>query len=142
MEIMNLEKILLMIDSFSQLKEVYFNYTYLSEESLDYICNNLSKNIVKLGFRNQDNLRDEHITALVNRCNKLTSLDLENCSSIGNISATNIIEFLKPSLEELVIRRTAIGHEKYLELQEMPKLRDLICYQPSNKKLIKSCFLT
>ena len=142
MEIMNLEKVLLMIDSFSQLKEVYFNYTYLSEESLDYICNNLSKNIVKLGFRNQDNLRDEHITALVNRCNKLTSLDLENCSSIGNISATNIIEFLKPSLEELVIRRTAIGHEKYLELQEMPKLRDLICYQPSNKKLIKSCFLT
>ena len=53
MEIMDLEMIQLLIDSFSQLKEVNFGNTYLSEESLDYVCNNLGENIVKLGLCNQ-----------------------------------------------------------------------------------------
>jgi hypothetical protein len=141
MEIMDLEMTQLLIDSCSQLREVNFGNTYLSEESLDYVCNNLSEKIVKLGLCNQDKLMDKHITALVNRCNKLTSLDLENCCSISNISMTNIIESLTPCLEELVIRRTAIDYAKVVELQAMPKLKIFIFYQPSNKKLLKSYFL-
>ena len=135
MEIMDLEMIQLLIDSFSQLKEVNFGNTYLSEESLDYVCNNLSENVVKLGLCNQDKLMDKHITALVNRCNKLTSLDLENCCSISKISMTNIIESLKSSLEELVIRRTLY---QGFDASDNPK----IVYQPSGKKLFKSYFLT
>ena len=135
MEIMDLEMIQLLIDSFSQLKEVDFGNTYLSEESLDYVCNNLSENVLKLGLCNQDKLMDKHITALVNRCNKLTSLDLENCCSISNISMTNIIESLKSSLEELVIRRTLY---QGFSASNNPK----IVYQPSSKKLLKNYFLT
>ena len=80
---------------------------------------------------------DKHITALVNRCNKLTSLDLENCCSISNISMTNIIESLKSSLEELVIRRTL-----YQGFRDVNSAESKIVYQPSGKKLLKSYFLT
>ena len=136
-EIMDLEMIQLLIDSFSQLKEVNFGNTYLSEESLDYVCNNLSENVLKLGLCNQDKLMDKHITALVNRCNKLTSLDLENCCSISSTSLTNIIESLKSSLEELVIRRTL-----YQGFTASNNAKSKIFYQPSGKKLLKSYFLT
>jgi len=137
MEIMDLEMIQLLISSFSQLKEVNFGNTYLSEESLDYVCNNLSENVVKLGLCNQEKLMDKHITALVNRCNKLTSLDLENCCSISKISTTNIIENLKSSLEELVLRRSV-----YTGFRAVNNAESKIVYQPSGKKLLKSCFLT
>merc|ERR1712008_312807 len=116
-----------MIDSFSQLKEVNFRDTYLSEESLDYVSNNLSETVVKIGFSGQGNLRYKHISALVNRCSKLTSLDLTLCYMIGNPSLTNIIESLKLSLEELDISGTIIGSAKILELQSMSRLKLLIC---------------
>jgi len=137
MEIIDLEMIQLLIGSFSQLKEVNFGNTYLSEESLDYVCNNLSENVVKLGLCNQDKLMDKHITALVNRCNKLTSLDLENCCGISKISTTNIIECLKSSLEELVLRRSL-----YTGFRDVNNAESKIVYQPSGKKLLKSYFLT
>ena len=137
METMSLEIIQLMIDSFSQLKEVNFRDTYLSEESLDYVSNNLSETVVKVGLSGQGNLRYKHISALVNRCSKLTSLDLENCCSISNISMTNIIESLKSSLEELVIRRTL-----YQGFRDVNSAESKIVYQPSGKKLLKSYFLT
>ena len=137
MEIMDLEMIQLLIGSFSQLKEVNFGNTYLSEESLDYLCNNLSENVVKLGLCNQEKLIDKHVTALVNRCNKLTSLDLENCCSISKISTTNIFESLKSSLEELVLRRSL-----YTGFREVNNGESKIVYQPSGKKLLKSCFFT
>ena len=137
MEILDLEMIQLLIGSFSQLKEVNFGNTYLSEESLDYVCNNLSENVVKLGLCNQEKLMDKHITALVNSCNKLTSLDLENCCSISKISTTNIIESLKSSLEELVLRRTI-----YHGFRDVNNAESKIVYQPSGKKLLKSYFLT
>ena len=137
MEIIDLEMIQLLIGSFSQLKEVNFGNTYLSEESLDYVCNNLSENVVKLGLCNQEKLMDKHVTTLVNRCNKLTSLDLENCCSISKISTTNIIECLKSSLEELVLRRSL-----YTGFRDVNNAESKIVYQPSGKKLLKSYFLT
>ena len=127
METLRLEIIQLMIDSFSKLKEVNFRDTYLSEESLDYVSNNLSETVVKIGFSGQGNLRYKHISALVNRCSKLTSLDLSQCYMIGNPSLTNIIESLKLSLEELDISGTIIGSAKILELQSMSRLKLLLC---------------
>merc|ERR1712051_581769 len=95
METLRLEIMQLMIDSFSQLKEVNFRDTYLSEESLDYVCNNLSETVVKVGLSGQGNLRYKHILALLNRCNMLTSFDLSECYMIENLSLTKIIESLK-----------------------------------------------
>ena len=80
---------------------------------------------------------DKHITALVNRCNKLTSLDLENCSRLSGISMANIIESLKSSLEELIIRRTL-----YQGFRDPNDANPKIVYQPSSKKLLKNYFLT
>ena len=127
METLRLEIIQLMIDSFSQLKEVNFRDTYLSEESLDYVSNNLSETVVKVGLSGQVNLIYKHISTLVNRCSKLTSLDLSQCDRIGNPSLTNIMESLKLSLEELDISGTNIDSAKILELQSMSRLKLLIC---------------
>ena len=127
MEILRLEIIQLMIDSFSQLKEVNFRDTYLSEESLDYVSNNLSETVVKVGLSDQINLKYKHSSALVNRCSNLTSLDLSQCDLIGNPSLTNIIQSLKLSLEELDISGTNIDSAKILELQSMSRLKLLIC---------------
>jgi len=125
MESLRLEIIQLMIDSFSQLKEINFRDTYLSEESLDYVSNNLSKTIVKVGLSGQGNLRYKHILALVKRCNMLTSLDLSQCYMIENLSLAKIIKSL--SLEELDISGTSIDSAKILELQSMSTLKLLIC---------------
>ena len=127
MEPMSLEIIQLMIDNFSQLKEVNFRDTYLSEQSLDYVSNNLSETAVKVGFSGQRNLINTHVTVLVKRCNKLTSLDLSDCDRIANISLDNIVESLKLSLEELYISGTNIDAFKILELQSMSRLKLLIC---------------
>ena len=127
MEPMSLEIIQLMIDNFSQLKEVNFRDTYLSEQSLDYVSNNLSETTVKVGFSGQRNFINTHVAALVKRCNKLTSLDLSRCDRIANISLDNIIESLKLSLEELNISGTNIDATKILELQSMSRLKLLIC---------------
>ena len=127
METMSLEVIQLMIDSFCQLKEVNFRDTDLSKESLAYVCNNLSKNIVKVGLSGQENLRDKHILALSNRCKKLTSLDLSEFDGSSKLSLTNLIESLKLSLEELDISCTNIDSAKILELQSMSRLKLLIC---------------
>ena len=84
---------MLIIDNFTQLKEVNSRDTDLSEESLDYVCNNLSETIEKLGLSGQGNLRDKHISALTKRCKKLKSLDLSHfVDEIGNLSLTNIIK--------------------------------------------------
>ena len=126
METMSLEVIQLMIDSFCQLKEVNFRDTDLSEESLAYVCNNLSKNIVKVGLSGQENLRDKHISALANRCKKLTSLDLSDFNGSGKLSLTNLIESLKLSLEELDINCRYFDSATFLELQSMSRLKLLI----------------
>jgi hypothetical protein len=126
METMSLEVIQLMIDSFCQLKEVNFRDTDLSKESLAYVCNNLSKNIVKVGLSGQENLRDKHISALSNRCKKLTSLDLSEFDGSSKLSLTNLIESLKLNLEELDINCRYFDSSKFLELQSMSRLKLLI----------------
>ena len=51
---LNPKTIPMMIDGFSQLKEINFRCTLLDGESLEYICKNLSLTIVKLGLCNQE----------------------------------------------------------------------------------------
>ena len=120
-------KNLLIIDSFTQLKEVNFRDTDLSEESLDYVCNNLSETIEKLGLGGQGNLRDKHISAFAKKCKKLKSLDLSHfVDEIGNLSLTNIIECLKFSLEELDISCRNIDNADFTEIQSMSRLKLLI----------------
>ena len=76
-------------------------------------------------------IRDEHVKALVIRCNKITELDLSKCDKITNMTLTNIIENLKSSLQKLALFScwaiTTGGRNltSLYQLKSMPKLRYL-----------------
>jgi len=72
------------------------------------------------------NLQDEHVKKLVNRCNKITHLDL-SCTSITNDSVHSIIEQLKATLEELDVSDTHVDFATLLRLKSMLALKTLIC---------------
>ena len=124
------------------LKDLFINCTHLTElnigmlgsgcvnELLDpqfqAIVDNLTPTILKVDFGARYNLQDEHVKKLVNRCNKITHLDLI-CTSITNDSVHSIIEQLKASLEELDVSDTHVDFATLLRLKSMPALKTLIC---------------
>ena len=89
------------------------------------MVNNLTPEVEKLGIGSLRELKDEHVKALVTRCNKLSVLNLQN-TTITNDSLTRIIENLQDTLEELSVRYCdVITYAKVKELRSMPKLRAL-----------------
>ena len=82
-----------------ELTELNLAFISLCEDSLYCLANNLTPKILKLNLKGTP-VRDEHVKALVIRCNKITELDLSRCD-ITTIALTNIIENLKSSLQKL-----------------------------------------
>ena len=97
----------------------------LSEESINYLANNLTEKVVKLNLGNQIFVRDEHVMKLIRRCKKLTELNL-NGTSITPNSLTCIIENLKHSLVNLGLCNTNLSFDELFVLNAMPKLQVLI----------------
>ena len=82
-----------------ELTELNLAFISLCEDSLYCLANNLTPKILKLNLKGTP-VRDEHVKALVIRCNKIAELDLSRCD-ITTIALTNIIENLKSSLQKL-----------------------------------------
>ena len=116
---------LLIVNSCVILKEVDFSGCRLSENCVEILVNNLSQNVEKLGLGGPGiHPEDEHIVALVSRCNKITSLNLAFGFGLTDISLTSIISNLKFTLEELDISDCPlITNAKLLEMKVMPKLK-------------------
>ena len=75
---------------------------------------------------------------MVERCNGITSLDLEagRSSAITDDSITSIIKNLQHSLEELDVSFCEnISYTKLLELKFMPKLKVLNCRRRWNREV-------
>ena len=146
---LDLESFQSIIDNCVNLKELNLYGTNLTGLQLEYLANNLTKEIAKLCLQSEENLSDEHVKSLVGRCKKLTALDLGE-TKITDESLNSIIENLKPTLEELDISYTKIAREfrktehklwggtihvetpvhnitKLFELNSMTQLRNLIC---------------
>ena len=128
---LNLESIQFIVNNFSELTEVNLKNGYaiedvLSEQSINYLANNLTEKVVKLNLGNQVFVEDEHVMKLIGRCKRLTELSL-NGTSISIDSLMCIIENLKHSLVILRLCNTALSFDELLELREMPKLKVLIC---------------
>ena len=116
---------LLIVNNCVILKEVDFSGCRLSENCVEILVNNLSQNVEKLGLGGPGiHAEDEHIIALVSRCNKITSLNLAFGQDLTDISLTSIILNLKSTLEELDIGYCElITHTKLLEMKKIPKLK-------------------
>jgi hypothetical protein len=79
-------------------------------------------------------LTDEHVKALVKRCNKLQELKLNNSGPITDDAITSIIGDLKNTLVTLDLPSyKEISNIKLLELGEMPKLVNLNIDRPKSE---------
>ena len=72
--LINLSSVQLICNKCIVLKEVNFSSSDISEESLNFLVNNLTPIIEKLNFDFVENLRDGHVQSLVKRCDKLKIL--------------------------------------------------------------------
>ena len=107
------------------LKNIDLSGTGLSHITLSFLVNNLTPEVEKLNIGSLRKLNDEHLKALVTRCNKLSVLNLQN-TTITNDSLTHIIENLQHTLEKLNVHYCHfITYTNVTELRTMPKLRVL-----------------
>ena len=122
---LNLESIQMITQNCVGLKNVNFYNIGLSKVSISYLVNNLTPEVEKLGIGSLRELKDEHVKALVTRCNKLSVLNLQR-TEITNNSLNHIVENLQQTLEKLdVYGCYGITYAKLVTLKSMPKLKDL-----------------
>ena len=119
------EKLFSSMSKCHQLTEV--NFYSGPYDPLDFrtLVENLTPNILKLNLPCH-NVKDEHISTLVQRCKKIKELNLEN-TSITNDSVKSIVESLN-SLEKLDVSCTKIKFTALLQLKSVPTLKILRCF--------------
>ena len=125
---LNPNLIQLIFENCTELNEVNLDKVpCLSKNSMDILVNNLTPKVEKLSLMWVHSVHDEHVTTLVQRCNKLLELNLQG-TSITNTSINNIILHQKFNMEALNVSGCfKITFEKFFELKSMPRLRRLTC---------------
>ena len=99
-------------------------YKILLDQQLCALIENLTPNILKLQFGSQHFLMDNHVEALVQRCTKITELNLYDTSITNDsVSIVRNLNFL----EKLDIGRNNISFPTLLELKSIPTLKILNC---------------
>ena len=103
-----------------------FSNSTLLDPHVCALVDNLAPNILKLNLGSQKCIQDEHVHTLVQRCNKITELDLSG-TSITNDSIESIVKHLN-SLEKLDVDFTNIDVSSILQLKSIPTLKILRCF--------------
>ena len=96
------------IDNCSELTDFSISDASLSNESITYICKNLTSNALRLDI-SSNQVKDEHIQSLVERCKNLEHLDLSR-TIVTYKSVTTIVTALSHSLVSLSLPPT-VGNE-------------------------------
>ena len=121
------DSIKLIVRNCTELREVDFSFIEIPQDVLDYLANNLTPKIKKLNLYYQRELTDEHVKALVCRCNKITDLNLSG-TKISKVALMSIIGNLKLSLEKLRLPQSQDIHITSLsQLKSFSRLRILDC---------------
>ena len=117
------------------LTELNLESTSITGNQSLYLVQHLTPKLEKINI-GVKYLTDEHVKALVERCNKLKELKLNYSGPITDDAITSIKQELKNTLETLDLPRCKeISYSKLLELQEMPHLMNLSIDWP--QKLIQ-----
>ena len=77
---LNLDSIQKITNNCKNLTNVDFSGTYLSEESIQFLANNLTSMVEKLNLANLYDVKDDHVKTLVKRCDILSLLILGQTS--------------------------------------------------------------
>ena len=123
---LDLESIQKITKNCVELKNIDFALTELSKDSINFLVTNLTHNVEKIDLGCLWDLKDEHLKALVIRCNKLSVLNLQR-TWITNNSLNHIVENLQQTLEKLDVYclYCSITYVELTMLKSMPKLKDL-----------------
>ena len=122
---LDLESIQKITKNCVQLKNIDLFATHLSKDSINFLVTNLTPNVEKIDLGCLWDLKDEHLKALVVRCNKLSVLNLQR-TEITNNSLNHIVENLQQTLEKLdVYGCYGITCAELSILKSMPKLKSL-----------------
>ena len=111
-----------LFNSCVELNELSVEFVY--PRSHTAMVNNLTRNIQKVHLG--CDLKDEHVKLLVERCNKITELQL-SFNSITKDSVDSIATHLNSSLEKLDVSHTKIDSTALLQLRSVGTLKVLIC---------------
>ena len=117
-----------------ELIELNFSNSWFYESELfTALVYNLTPKIMKVDFSSNLNLKDRHVLTLVERCKKITELDL-SFTSITNYCVDSIATHLNSSLEKLDVSHTKIDSTALLELKSVGTLKVLRCSVKNIKK--------
>ena len=105
---LNFESVKNIIDKCTALTDLDISNTDLSQESIDYICNNLTPNALEINLSHNE-VKDKHIQSLVGRCKNLKYLDLCD-TDVTYKSVAWIVTVLSNSLVTLGLTQN-IGNE-------------------------------
>ena len=111
----------------------WFNQGFYESEIFTALVYNLTPKIMKVDFSSNLNLKDRHVLTLVERCKKITELDL-SFTSITNYCVDSIATHLNSSLEKLDVSHTKIDSTALLELKSVGTLKVLRCSVKNIKK--------
>ena len=122
----------LIVDNCLGLEELNISYNILSQESITYLCENLTPNILKLDIRinliYRYIMNDNHIRALVKRCPKLKVLDIRTTYSKVTYQGLVAISEGLLFLESLGFSKTIedeLGLPNNINLPRMEKLKSM-----------------
>ena len=71
---LNYESIQHIVTNCVQLREINLTLTYLSENSVTFLANNLTAKIEKVSLGRLESVKDENVKTMVSRCRKLNEL--------------------------------------------------------------------
>ena len=95
----------------------------LCQNSINFICENLTTTIEKLDISRQRFFGDEQLLTLLKRCNKLTEFSF-GFTSVSDTSVDTIITTLSQTLIKINPSHL-ISFPKLLQIAKMPKLKVL-----------------
>ena len=121
---MSFESVKLIITLCVELTELSITRTRLSDESIHFICDNLTPKIEKLDISWHNSLDDNLLKKLLTRCSKLIELDISG-AQVSNKSVATIVETLSPTLTKLEASCEHINLSGLLKLASMPKIQNL-----------------
>ena len=97
---MSLESVKLIVTLCVELTELSIGNTKLCQESIDFVCENITPKIEKLDISWHDSFGDKQLNMLLGRCKKLTEFAFTD-TKVSNKSVRTIIETLSPTLIKL-----------------------------------------
>ena len=146
---MDVKSLKMIVDHCKSLMEVDLTETELSEESIDFLCENLSIDIENLCFRGQNFYHEDNFRGLISRCTKLKTLDLNytkpwtEYDTMPTLLTAYISDYLKDSLETIHLLPTDFMGmymskltKIIFDLKSMSKLKVLYHNHPNNTHYI------